>query len=109
MTSEENSKSFVIYNLANQLVDLQRRFNNLEMNRSGQTARVASNPRVIYSNKKRSRYLTVIPSSYRFAYTFSDYRQLDDKQLNKWRLYIVWLESFISIKCNTYIVCFGIF
>ncbi|CAD6342339.1 unnamed protein product [Miscanthus lutarioriparius] len=54
---EENSKSFVIYNLANQLVDLQRRFNNLEMNRSGQTARVASNPRAIYSNKKRSRFL----------------------------------------------------
>jgi hypothetical protein len=52
MTSEENNKSFVIYNLANQLVDPERRSNNLDMNRSDQTIGVSSNPRGIYSNKK---------------------------------------------------------
>ncbi|ONM32994.1 Nuclear pore complex protein NUP214 [Zea mays] len=52
--------------LTNQLVELERHFNNLEMNRSGETGRVASNRRVVYSNKSSSRYLTVRPSCYKF-------------------------------------------
>jgi nuclear pore complex protein Nup214 len=55
MTSEENNKSFVMQNLTNQLVELERHFNNLEMNRSSETGRVASNRRAVYSNKTRSR------------------------------------------------------
>jgi nuclear pore complex protein Nup214 len=66
MTLEENNKSFVIQNLTNQLVELERHFNNLEMNRSSETGRVASNRRAVYSNKTRSRYLTVRPSCYKF-------------------------------------------
>ena len=66
MTSEENNKSFVIQNLTNQLVELERHFNNLEMNRSSETGRVASNRRAVYSNKTRSRYLTVRPFCYKF-------------------------------------------
>ncbi|XP_066391516.1 nuclear pore complex protein NUP214-like [Miscanthus floridulus] len=41
-------------NLTNQLVELERHFNNLEMNRSSETGRVASNRRAVYSNKTRS-------------------------------------------------------
>ncbi|KAJ1292475.1 hypothetical protein BS78_02G394300 [Paspalum vaginatum] len=41
-------------NLTKQLVELERHFNNLEMNRSGETGRVASNRRAVYSNKTRS-------------------------------------------------------
>ena len=66
MISEENNKSFIIQNLTNQLVELERHFNNLEMNRSSETGRVASNRRAVYSNKTRSRYLTVRPSCYKF-------------------------------------------
>jgi hypothetical protein len=53
--------SFVIQDLTNQLVELERHFNNLEMNRSSETGRVASNRRAVYSNKTSSRYLTVRP------------------------------------------------
>ena len=66
MASEENNKSFVIQNLTNQLVELERHFNNLEMNRSSETGRVASNRRAVYSNKTRSRYLTIRPFCYKF-------------------------------------------
>jgi hypothetical protein len=66
MTLEENNMSFVIQDLTNQLVELERHFNNLEMNRSGETGRVASNRGVVYSNKTSSRYLTVRPSCYKF-------------------------------------------
>lgn len=66
MTLEENNMSFVIQDLTNQLVELERHFNNLEMNRSGETGRVASNRRAVYSNKTSSRYLTVRPSCYKF-------------------------------------------
>ncbi|KAL6657342.1 hypothetical protein ACP70R_005122 [Stipagrostis hirtigluma subsp. patula] len=41
-------------NLTNQLVELERHFNNLEMNKFGETGRVASSRRAIYSNKSRS-------------------------------------------------------
>ncbi|KAL6896847.1 hypothetical protein ACP4OV_007419 [Aristida adscensionis] len=41
-------------NLTNQLVELERHFNNLEMNKIGETGRVASVRRAIYSNKSRS-------------------------------------------------------
>jgi hypothetical protein len=68
MTSEENNKSFVIQNLTNQLVELERHFNNLEMNRSSETGRVASNQRAVYSNKTRSRYLTVNHLATNFIY-----------------------------------------
>uniref|UniRef100_A0A804QK28 Nuclear pore complex protein NUP214 n=1 Tax=Zea mays TaxID=4577 RepID=A0A804QK28_MAIZE len=40
--------------LTNQLVELERHFNNLEMNRSSETGRVASNRRAVYSNKTSS-------------------------------------------------------
>jgi nuclear pore complex protein Nup214 len=43
-------------NLTNQLVELERHFNNLEMNKFGETGRVASSRRAIYSSKARSRY-----------------------------------------------------
>ncbi|XP_040382440.1 nuclear pore complex protein NUP214 [Oryza brachyantha] len=41
-------------NLTNQLVELERHFNNLEMNKFGETGRIASSRRAIYSNKSRS-------------------------------------------------------
>ncbi|KAK3128068.1 hypothetical protein QOZ80_7AG0582120 [Eleusine coracana subsp. coracana] len=41
-------------NLTNQLVELERHFNNLEMNKFGEAGRVASNRRPVYSNKSRS-------------------------------------------------------
>ncbi|XP_037475722.1 nuclear pore complex protein NUP214-like [Triticum dicoccoides] len=41
-------------NLTNQLVELERHFNNLEMNKFGETGRVASSRRAVYSNKSRS-------------------------------------------------------
>uniref|UniRef100_A0A0D9X321 Nuclear pore complex protein NUP214 n=1 Tax=Leersia perrieri TaxID=77586 RepID=A0A0D9X321_9ORYZ len=41
-------------NLTNQLVELERHFNNLEMNKFGETGRAASSRRAIYSNKSRS-------------------------------------------------------
>ncbi|CAN6219986.1 unnamed protein product [Urochloa humidicola] len=41
-------------NLTNQLVELERHFNNLEMNRSSETGRLASSRRAVYSNKSRS-------------------------------------------------------
>ncbi|XP_024313585.1 nuclear pore complex protein NUP214 isoform X2 [Brachypodium distachyon] len=41
-------------NLTNQLVELERHFNNLEMNKFGDTGRVASSRRAVYSNKSRS-------------------------------------------------------
>uniref|UniRef100_A0A0E0I5U5 Nuclear pore complex protein NUP214 n=1 Tax=Oryza nivara TaxID=4536 RepID=A0A0E0I5U5_ORYNI len=41
-------------NLTNQLVELERHFNNLEMNKFGETGRVASSRRAIYSSKARS-------------------------------------------------------
>ncbi|KAM0909288.1 hypothetical protein ACQ4PT_014907 [Festuca glaucescens] len=41
-------------NLTNQLVELERYFNNLEMNKFGETGRVASSRRAVYSNKPRS-------------------------------------------------------
>ncbi|KAF0907579.1 hypothetical protein E2562_018386 [Oryza meyeriana var. granulata] len=41
-------------NLTNQLVELERHLNNLEMNKFGETGRVASSRRAIYSNKSRS-------------------------------------------------------
>ncbi|VAH26266.1 unnamed protein product [Triticum turgidum subsp. durum] len=40
--------------LTNQLVELERHFNNLEMNKFGETGRVASSRRAVYSNKSRS-------------------------------------------------------
>jgi nuclear pore complex protein Nup214 len=46
----------MIQNLTNQLVELERHFNNLEMNKFGETGRVASSRRPLYSNKSRSRY-----------------------------------------------------
>lgn len=41
-------------NLTNQLVELERHFNNLEMNKFSETGRVASSRRAVYSNKSRS-------------------------------------------------------
>ncbi|KAK8461112.1 hypothetical protein SEVIR_2G449500v4 [Setaria viridis] len=41
-------------NLTNQLVELERHFNNLEMNRSSETGRLASSRRAVYSNKSRA-------------------------------------------------------
>ncbi|TVU37188.1 hypothetical protein EJB05_10491 [Eragrostis curvula] len=41
-------------NLTNQLVELERHFNNLEMNKFGETGRVASSRRAVYSNKSRT-------------------------------------------------------
>jgi hypothetical protein len=70
MISEENNRFFVIQNLTNQLVELERHFNNLEMNGSSETGRLASGRRAIYSNKSRSRYSTVIPSCYKFHMYF---------------------------------------
>uniref|UniRef100_A0ACD5YZT8 Uncharacterized protein n=1 Tax=Avena sativa TaxID=4498 RepID=A0ACD5YZT8_AVESA len=41
-------------NLTNQLVELERHFNNLEMNKFGETGRVTSSRTAVYSNKSRS-------------------------------------------------------
>uniref|UniRef100_A0A453AMZ5 Uncharacterized protein n=1 Tax=Aegilops tauschii subsp. strangulata TaxID=200361 RepID=A0A453AMZ5_AEGTS len=55
-------------NLTNQLVELERHFNNLEMNKFGETGRVASSRRAVYSNKSRSRYSPTISVEYPNAF-----------------------------------------
>ncbi|XP_062187110.1 nuclear pore complex protein NUP214 isoform X2 [Phragmites australis] len=47
-------------NLTNQLVELERHFNNLEMNKFGETGRVASSRRAVYSNTSSQTQLSSV-------------------------------------------------
>ena len=81
MILEENNRFFVTQNLTNQLVELERHFNNLEMNKFSETGRLASGRRAVYSNKSRSRYSTVNTIFLQISYILNEYHQMDGKQI----------------------------